>query len=103
MLYKRKVGGNDLPSRHSLKDEKDMGNKLRKVLALHDEAAENTTSLTENARSYYNNVLKPIKRCFVNHCETDSSQFLQKWDIGSAYTKFGRQKCHGRGKCGEHY
>jgi len=103
VLYKRKVGGNDLTLRHSLKYEKDMGNKLRKVLALHDKAVENTTSLTENARSYYNNVLKPIRRCFVNHCESDSSQFLQKWDIGSAYTKFGRQKCHGRGKCGEHY
>ena len=102
VLYKRKVGDNDLLSRRSLKDEKDMSKKLCKLLALHDEAAMNSTSLTENARSYYNNVLKPIQRCYVNHCESDSSKFLQRWDISSAYTKFGWQKCHGRGKCGEH-
>ena len=77
-----------------------MSKKLRKLLAFHDEAAKSTTSLTENAHSYYNNVLKPIQRCYVNHCESDSSKFLQRWDISSAYTKFGWQECHGRGKCG---
>ena len=58
---------------------------------MYDEVAESMTLLIENARSYYNNVLKPIQRCFVNQRESDSFQLLQKWDINSVYTEFGWQ------------
>jgi hypothetical protein len=96
----RIFGDNDLVGRTKLKEISDAGDKLHLLLSMHDEAKSCLPhGLTKGARSFFYSNLQPLHRCFTNHCNSDSHEFLKRWKDDMSHYRFRSKCCDGLQQC----
>jgi len=99
-LPERIYGDNDLVGRTKLKQISDAGDKLHLLLSMHDEAKSCLPhGLTKGARSFFYSNLQPLHRCFTNHCNSDSREFLKRWKDDMIHYRFRSKCCDGLQQC----
>lgn len=92
---KRKRGGdNDLQGRHKIAKLQTVREKVEAIRQLGEQLPENTSDLTEAARTYNRRAIKPILGCLKNHCNNDLDEFVARWGNNFNF-KFDSRCCKG--------
>ena len=99
-LPERIYGDNDLVGRMRLKELSNGIEKLQLLLTMEDEGRISLPhGLTKGAKAFYYSNLKPLQRCFANHCNSDCNEFLKRWKDKMGQYRFKSTCCDGRHQC----
>lgn len=86
----KRGGTNDIVSRKDLGKLKSTEEKIQLLLKIETNLPTSMTELTEGARAFVNQVLRPFLRCLREHFRNDVSAFTSKWGANVSHSRFGK-------------
>ena len=87
---RKRVGDNNLVERSILPKLKTTEEKIELLIKLESHIPSNKFELTERARTWINQTLKPILSCFRTHHGSNLETFVQKYGLNFSHSRFSK-------------